>query len=78
MSCLPLKNPKTFDNFDFSVIKKKGADSLKNLPSLSASYAHKKLALIGSAGTEKAHLAQAFDYECCKRRMKTYFIKIPV
>lgn len=76
MSRLPLKNPKTFDNFDFSVIKGKDADRLKNLPSLSAIYAHKNLAFIGPAGTGKTHLAQAFGYECCKRGMKTYFIKM--
>lgn len=63
MSRLPLKDLKTFDNFDFSVIKGKDADKLKALPSLSAIYAHKNLAFIGPAGTGKTHLAQAFGYE---------------
>ena len=36
MSRLPLKDPKTFDNFDFSVIKGRDAAKLKTLPSLSA------------------------------------------
>lgn len=76
MSRLPLKDLKTFDNFDFSVIKGKDADKLKALPSLSAIYAHKNLAFIGPAGTGKTHLAQAFGYECCKKGMKTYFIKM--
>lgn len=76
MSRLPLKDPKTFDNFDFSVIKGKDADRLKNLSSLSAIYAHKNLAFIGPAGTGKTHLAQAFGYECCQRGIKTYFIKM--
>ena len=76
MSRLPLKDPKTFDNFDFSVIKGKDAERLKSLPSLSAIYAHKNLAFIGPAGTGKTHLAQAFGFECCKRGMKTYFIKM--
>ena len=38
-SRLPLKDPKTFDNFDFSVIKGRDAAKLKTLPSLSAIYA---------------------------------------
>lgn len=76
MSRLPLKNPKTFDNFDFSVMKGRDATRLKTLPSLSAIYAHKNLAFIGPAGTGKTHLAQAFGYECCQRGIKTYFIKI--
>ena len=63
MSRLPLKDPKTFDNFDFSVIKGRDATKLKTLPSLSAIYAHRNLAFIGPAGTGKTHLAQAFGYE---------------
>ena len=51
MSRLPLKDPKTFDNFDFSVIKGRDAAKLKTLPSLSAIYAHRNLAFIGPAGT---------------------------
>ena len=76
MSRLPLKDPKTFENFDFSLIKGRDVDRLKSLPSLSAIYAHKNLAFIGPAGTGKTHLAQAFGFECCKRGMKTYFIKM--
>ena len=76
MSRLPLKDPKTFDNFDFSVIKGRDAAKLKTLPSLSAIYAHRSLAFIGPAGTGKTHLAQAFGYECCQRGIKTYFIKM--
>lgn len=58
MSRLPLKDPKTFENFDFSVIKGRDAGRLKSLPSLSAIYAHKNLAFIGPAGTGKTHLAR--------------------
>lgn len=76
MSRLPLKNPKTFGNFDFSVIQGRDADRLKSLPSLAAIYAHRNLAFIGPAGTGKTHLAQAFGYECCQRGIKTYFIKM--
>ena len=76
MSRLPLKDPKTFENFDFSVIKGRDANRLKTLPSLSAIYAHRNLAFIGPAGTGKTHLAQAFGYACCQRGIKTYFIKM--
>ena len=36
MSRLPTKEPKTFDNFDFSLLKGKDVDRLKALPSLAA------------------------------------------
>ena len=75
-SRLPLKVPKTFDNFDFSVIKGKDVERLKSLPSLAAIMAHKNLAFIGPPGTGKTHLAQAYGYECCQHGMKTYFIKM--
>ena len=76
MSRLPLKDPKTFENFDFSVIKGRDIKRLQSLPSLSAIYSHRNLAFIGPPGTGKTHLAQAFGYECCQRGIKTYFIKM--
>ena len=75
MSRLPTKEPKTFENFDFSLLKGKDVDRMKVLPSLSAIYSHRNLAFIGPAGTGKTHLAQAFGYACCQHGMKTYFIK---
>ena len=74
-SRLPTKNAKTFDNFDFSVLKGKDIERLRSLPSLAAVYGHKNLAFIGPAGTGKTHLAMAFGYECCQHGLKTYFIK---
>jgi DNA replication protein DnaC len=76
MSRLPLKNPKTFDNFDFSVVKGKDCERLKELRSLATIHAHKNLAFIGPSGTGKTHLAQAYGYECCLHGFKTYFIKM--
>lgn len=76
MSRLPMTNVKTFENFDFSLIRGKDVDRLKALPSLSAIHSHKNLAFIGPAGTGKTHLAQAFGYECCMQGLKTYFIKM--
>lgn len=75
-SRLSLKNPKTFENFDFSRISGRNVEKLRNLSSLSAIYAHKNLAFIGKTGTGKTHLAQAFGNECCKHGLKVYFIKM--
>lgn len=74
-SRLPKKNPKTFENFDFSLLKGKDVEKVKSLSSLSAIYSHRNLAFIGPAGTGKTHLAQAFGYACCLHGIKTYFIK---
>lgn len=75
MSRLPTKVPRTFENFDFSLLKGRDVERIKTLPSLSAIYSHRNLAFIGPAGTGKTHLAQAFGYSCCQHGMKTYFIK---
>lgn len=75
MSRLPLKEPKSFDSFDFGNVHGKKVDVLKNLPTLSALYARKNLAFIGPPGVGKTHLAMAYGRECCLRGMKTYFLK---
>lgn len=75
MSRLPLKQPKTFEGFDFSNVRGKQVDALKNLPALTAVYAGRNLAFIGPPGVGKTHLAMAYGRECCIRGMKTYFIK---
>lgn len=75
MSRLPTKAPKTFENFDFSLLKGKDVERLRVLPSLNAIYFHRNLAFIGPTGTGKTHLAQAFGYACCQHGLKTYFIK---
>lgn len=74
LSRLPTKAPRTFENFDFSLLKGRDVERLKALPSLSAIHSHRNLAFIGPAGTGKTHLA-AFGYACCQHGMKTYFIK---
>lgn len=75
MSRLPLKEPKTFEGFDFSLLHGKQADTLKELPSLKALYAHRNLALIGPPGVGKTHLAMAYGRACCEKGMKSYFLK---
>ena len=49
-----------FEGFDFGQLNGKQADALKNLPALSALYAHKNLAFIGPQGVGKTHLAMAY------------------
>ena len=76
LSRLPRKNPKTFENFRFEDVRGKDVDRLRALPSLSALHAHKNIAFIGPTGTGKTHLAMAFGHECCKQKLKTYFVKM--
>ncbi|MBR2255982.1 MAG: ATP-binding protein [Blautia sp.] len=73
-SRLPLKNPKTFDNFDFNQLHGKDVDVLKNLKTLSPLYSHNNIAFIGPPGIGKTHLAQAYGTECCHRGHKAYFL----
>lgn len=75
MSRLPLKEPKTFEGFDFTILKSKQVDTLKNLPALTAIYAKRNLAFIGPPGVGKTHLAMAYGRACCIQGMKTYFLK---
>ncbi len=75
MSRIPLKSPKTFDNYDFGRINGKNVDTLKNLSSLSTLYAHKNLAFIGPQGVGKTHLAMAYGRVCCDNEYKAYFLK---
>ena len=73
---MPLKDPKTFENFDFSLLRGRDVQRLQGLQSLSPVYSHRNIAFIGPAGTGKTHLAQAFGYECCIHGLKTFFIKM--
>jgi len=75
LSRLPKKEPKTFENFDFSLLKSRDSDRIRALPTLGAVYAHRNMAFIGPPGTGKTHLAQAFGHACCQHGMRAYFIK---
>lgn len=75
LSRLPLAEPKTFENFDFTRIYGKDANALKNLSSLTEIHARKNIALIGPPGTGKTHISKAFGRECCLHGMKAYFLK---
>ena len=74
-SRLPLKVPKTFENYDYSRIHGKNADSLRNLSSLTEVYGGRNIALIGPPGVGKTHLAEAYGRKCCLEGLKTYLLK---
>ena len=75
LSRLPLKEPKTFDNFDFTQLRGKNVEALVELSNLSPLYAHRNIAFIGPQGVGKTHLAMAYGRECCLRGLKAYFLK---
>lgn len=75
LSRLPRREPKTFDNFDFSRIQGRDAAALGKLPALADLYARRNVAFIGPGGIGKTHLAQAYGRACCLRGLKTYYIK---
>ena len=75
LSRLPLKEPKTFQSFDFSHLHENETDRLKDLSSLSALYAHRNISFIGPHGVGKTHLAMAYGRACCEAGLKSYFIK---
>ena len=75
MSRLPLKEPKTFQNFDFTQLHGRQSEELLTLPALSALYARRNLAFIGPQGVGKTHLAMAYGRACCEKGMKAYFLK---
>ena len=75
MSRLPTKEPKTFEGYDFTRLHGDDLQALKSLPALSDVNAGRNIAFVGPAGVGKTHLAEAYGRECCRRGMKTYFLK---
>lgn len=76
LSRLPQKAPKLFSNFDMSRLPDDSRASVKSLMTLSFIPACRNIIMVGPTGTGKTHLAQAIGNECCRRRMKTYFVKM--
>ena len=76
LSRLPLTEPKTFSNFDFSYVHSNNLEKLKNLSTLSPLYEHRNLAFIGPPGIGKTHLAMSFGRACCELGNKVYFLII--
>jgi DNA replication protein DnaC len=71
LSRLPLKEPKTFDGFNFDRLHGSDVDKLRNLSTLTPLYQRRNVAFIGQQGIGKSHLAMAFGRECCERGIKT-------
>ena len=70
LSRLPRREPKTFDNFDFSRIQGRDASALAKLPALADLYARRNVAFIGPGGIGKTHLAQAYGRRDFKEAMR--------
>ena len=70
-SRLPQKQVKTFDNFDFDVLKGKDIDKLKNLQTLAPIYAHKNIAFIGPRGRRGSACRRAcrHPFRNCRQRV---------
>ena len=56
MSRLPTKAPKTFENFDFSLLKGKDVERLRVLPSLNAIYSHQGCGTAAGPALTERHL----------------------
>ena len=54
LSRLPKKEPKTFENFDFSLLKSRDLDRIRALPSLGAVYSHRNRGCGQNFGPNKA------------------------
>ena len=76
LSRLPQKDPKLFSSFDTSRLPDDSRKAVSNLETLSFIHACRNIIMVGPAGTGKTHLAEAIGNECCRRRMRTYFIKM--
>ena len=75
LSRLPLKMPKTFEDYNFDRIQGKDSEAVRNLPALTEVHAGKNIAFIGPPGVGKTHLAQAYGRACCNEGLKAYFLK---
>ncbi len=74
MSRLPLKAPKTFENFYFDRLRGRDRKAIQELGTLSAMFAHENLAFIGPPGVGKTHLAMAYGRACCESGYKAYYL----
>ena len=54
LSRLPKKAPKTFENFDFSLLKSRDLDRIRALPSLGAVYSHRNRGCGQNLGLNKS------------------------
>lgn len=73
LSRLPDKDPKTFENFDFSRLHDDKVEEIKSLQTLAFMYNGRNIVFIGDPGTGKSHLAIAIGRECCAMHKKVYY-----
>ncbi len=73
---MPLKMAKTFEGYDFSRMGQENARRLQALQSLAFVQANRNVLITGDVGVGKTHLVLAIGMECCKRRMRVYYLKM--
>lgn len=76
LSRLPRKDPKLFSSFDTARLPDDSRKAVGSLETLSFIPASRNIIMVGPTGTGKTHLAEAIGNECCRRRLRTYFIKM--
>ena len=76
LSRIPQRGPMLFKDFDISNLSRSQAEHIRALATLSFIDAKRNIIMVGPPGTGKTHLAQAIGNECCRRKLKTYFIKM--
>lgn len=76
LSRMPLKMAKTFEDYDFSRMGLESARRLQALQSLTFIQANRNILITGDVGVGKTHLVLAIGMECCKRRMRVYYLKM--
>lgn len=74
-SRLPLREPKTFENFDFTRVQGSGVEAIGKLDALVHLHARKSIAFIGPGGVGKTHLAQAYGRKCCEQGFTVLWLK---
>lgn len=73
LSRLP-KDAGTMEGFKTDRFDKDAESAVRMLRTLSFIETGTNVLLTGATGTGKTHLAQALAMECCKRKMKTYYM----